>query len=140
MAKARAIARGEEFEDSDQEQENASQAGGDEVEEKTAGKKDLNVGAESIASLSAKLINAQLKPRPKPEAEAEDDNEDDDVPVLINRDYPHLKSVLEKADVVLEVLDSRDPLAFRSKCIEEAVKEMGKELLLVLNKIGLSTR
>jgi len=56
--------------------------------------------------------------------------------VLINRDLPNLKSVLDKADVVLEVLDCRDPLAFRSKHIEQLTSEMGKKLLLIVNKIG----
>jgi nuclear GTP-binding protein len=101
--------------------------------------KDLNVGAESIAALSAKSLGTHLKPRPRPaaeEVEEEDEDEEDEVPVLINRDLPNLQAVLEKADVVVEVLDARDPLAYRSKHIEETVKGMGKKVLFVLNKIG----
>jgi nuclear GTP-binding protein len=60
---------------------------------------------------------------------------EEEVPVLINRDLPTLQSVLEKADVVLEVIDARDPLAFRSEHVEQSVKDAGKKLLFVLNKI-----
>jgi nuclear GTP-binding protein len=61
---------------------------------------------------------------------------EEEVPVLINRDLPTLQSVLEKADVVLEVIDARDPLAFRSEHLEQLAKDAGKKLLFVLNKIG----
>lgn len=100
-------------------------------------KKDLNVGADNIASLSAKFINAELKPRPRPDPEQEKDAEEEkEVPILVNPDLPTLQSVLEKADVVLEVVDARDPLAFRSEHVEQLVKDAGKKMFLVLNKIG----
>ena len=57
--------------------------------------------------------------------------------VLANRDLSNLASVLEKAEVVVEVLDARDPLAYRSKHLEELAKQKGKKVLLVMNKIGL---
>ena len=139
LAKARAIARGEPIEDSDAEdQEGDAEDGSDEEEGAEKGKKDLNVGSESIASLSAKVVGTHLKPRPRPVAEVEEDEEEEEeeVPVLINRDLPNLKAVLEKADVLLEVLDGRDPLAFRSQHIEDLGSELGKKLLLVVNKIG----
>ena len=56
--------------------------------------------------------------------------------MLINRDLPNLKAVLEKADVVLELLDTRDPMAYRSQHIEALAGELGKKVLLVLTKIG----
>ncbi|KAF8875335.1 hypothetical protein CPB84DRAFT_1796594 [Gymnopilus junonius] len=141
LAKARAIARGEDVEDPEMRVENASQAGDDQEEEQPLGKKDLNVGADSIASLSAKLITAQLRPRPKPEAEdEEEDEEEEEVPVLINRDFPNLVAALKRADVVIEVLDARDPLAFRSQALEEVVEGTGKKVLFVLNKIDSSPR
>ena len=44
---------------------------------------------------------------------------------------------MEEADVVLEVLDARDPLGCRSKQIEEMILNSGgKKVILVLNKIG----
>ncbi|EMD40973.1 hypothetical protein CERSUDRAFT_111546 [Gelatoporia subvermispora B] len=58
---------------------------------------------------------------------------DDDVPVLMNPELPNLKAVLDLADVVIEVLDARDPLRCRSKHIEELSES--KKLLLVLNKV-----
>jgi len=141
LAKARAIARGEPIDDSDAEDQEVgvgAEDGTDEDEGTEKGKKDLNVGAENIAGLSAKIVGTHLKARPRPmvEAEEEDDDDDDEVPVLINRDLPNLKTVLEKADVLLEVLDGRDPLPFRSKHIEELASELGKKVLLVINKIG----
>jgi len=47
--------------------------------------------------------------------------------------------VIETADVVLEVLDARDPLGSRCPQVEEAVISRGpnKRLILLLNKIGL---
>jgi nuclear GTP-binding protein len=47
--------------------------------------------------------------------------------------------VIEAADVVLEVLDARDPLGSRSRQVEETVFASGtnKRLVLVLNKIDL---
>ncbi|KAF8960205.1 hypothetical protein BDZ97DRAFT_1834514 [Flammula alnicola] len=145
LAKARAIARGEPVEDSDAEANDAEARGDEDDEEEEEGKptnsKDLNVGAESIASLSAKIVNAQLKPRPKPVSEVvEEEEEEEEVPVLINRDLPNLKTVLEKADVVVEVLDGRDPMAFRSQHVEELAKEMGKRVLFVVNKIDTCPR
>ncbi|NWI88637.1 GNL3 protein, partial [Pitta sordida] len=50
-----------------------------------------------------------------------------------------LKKVLEASDVVLEVLDARDPMGCRCPQLEQAVTCSGgnKKLLLVLNKIDL---
>ena len=107
----------------------------DELE--VTGKDQLNVGSDGIASLSAKLVNKALKPRPKPvEVEEEDEEEEDDVPVLINHDLPNLKSALDSADVIIQVLDARDPISCRSQHLETLAKENGKKMLLVVNKIG----
>ncbi|XP_068598444.1 guanine nucleotide-binding protein-like 3 [Brachionichthys hirsutus] len=52
-----------------------------------------------------------------------------------------LLKVLDASDVVIEVLDARDPLGFRCPELEEAVLQCGnKKLLLVLNKIDLVPR
>ena len=107
----------------------------DELE--VTGKDRLNVGSDGIASLSAKLVNKALKPRPKPvEVEEEDEEEEEDVPVLINHDLPNLKSALDSADVIVQVLDARDPMSCRSQHLETLAKENGKKMLLVVNKIG----
>lgn len=50
--------------------------------------------------------------------------------------------MVEASDVVLEVLDARDPLGCRCLQVEEAVLTSGanKKLILILNKIGISAR
>ncbi|XP_019483650.1 PREDICTED: guanine nucleotide-binding protein-like 3 [Hipposideros armiger] len=49
-----------------------------------------------------------------------------------------LKKVIEASDVVLEVLDARDPLGCRCPQVEEAIVQDGqKKLVLVLNKSDL---
>ena len=48
-----------------------------------------------------------------------------------------LRDVISKSDVIVQVLDARDPEGTRSRKIErEAVQVHGKKLVLVLNKIG----
>ncbi|KAG6849948.1 hypothetical protein H0H93_003320 [Arthromyces matolae] len=102
--------------------------------------KGLQVGNDTVGGLGAKELRlAKTFSRPKPVAESESDDEDE-VPVLINRDLPNLQAVLDVADVVVEVLDARDPLPCRSSHLEDLVTaKPGQRLLLVLNKIGMLT-
>lgn len=66
-----------------------------------------------------------------------EEEEEEEVPVLVNRDLPHLKAVLDEADVVIEVLDCRDPLSFRSSHVEKVVAEKpNRQIVFLLNKIG----
>jgi nuclear GTP-binding protein len=53
--------------------------------------------------------------------------------------YKHLRTVVEKADVILEVLDARDPLACRAHAVEALALAQNppKRVVLVLNKIDL---
>lgn len=46
--------------------------------------------------------------------------------------------VIQVSDVILEVLDARDPLGCRCPQVEQAVVQSGtsKKIILVLNKIG----
>ncbi|KAF9905531.1 Guanine nucleotide-binding protein-like 3 [Linnemannia zychae] len=56
--------------------------------------------------------------------------------------YREFRKVLENADVILEVLDARDPLGCRTKQIERLIMDAGtdKRIILVLNKIDLAPR
>ena len=51
-----------------------------------------------------------------------------------------LKAVLRKADVVMEVVDARDPLSTRSPELERLVERLGKKLVIVINKADLVPR
>lgn len=51
--------------------------------------------------------------------------------------YKELKKVIENSDVVLQVLDARDPEGCRSEEIERDVATQNKKLVQVMNKIDL---
>ncbi|KAF7301581.1 hypothetical protein MIND_00723600 [Mycena indigotica] len=100
----------------------------------------LDQGFEGISSLSAKQLNeTKVQQRRKGTVPMEvDDDDEEDTPILINRELPNLQAVLDSADVVIQILDARDPLAFRSEHLEELAGE--KHVLFVLNKIETCPR
>jgi len=51
--------------------------------------------------------------------------------------YKELKKVIEASDVIIEVLDARDPDGCRNREMEQEAVAAGKKVLLVLNKIDL---
>ena len=51
--------------------------------------------------------------------------------------YRELKKVIEASDVLIEVLDARDPEGCRSQEIEQEALKQNKKVLLILNKIDL---
>lgn len=56
--------------------------------------------------------------------------------------YREFRQVVQNADVILQVLDARDPLGCRVKAVEDLIQEhnSSKRLVLVLNKIDLVPR
>ncbi len=56
------------------------------------------------------------------------------------KEWIQVKRVISKADVVLEVLDARDPYRTRCRKIEELAKKLGKKVVLVINKADLVPR
>ena len=54
--------------------------------------------------------------------------------------YKEFKKVLDASDVLIEVLDARDPLGSRCPQVEDMIINSGrnKHLVLLLNKIGLN--
>ena len=46
--------------------------------------------------------------------------------------------MITESDVILQVIDARDPMGFRSKPLEDLIKmtHIDKKLVLVVNKIG----
>jgi nuclear GTP-binding protein len=59
---------------------------------------------------------------------------DNEAPPLIDTSVPHTAAALNAADIVLYILDARDPLSYRSAFIENTIGE--KPMLYILNKIG----
>uniref|UniRef100_A0A1A8BK17 Guanine nucleotide binding protein-like 3 (Nucleolar)-like n=2 Tax=Nothobranchius kadleci TaxID=1051664 RepID=A0A1A8BK17_NOTKA len=56
--------------------------------------------------------------------------------------YREFKKVVESSDVILEILDARDPLGCRCPQVEQAIIQSGtnKKIVLVLNKIDLVSK
>lgn len=63
--------------------------------------------------------------------------DEEEAPLLFDPSLPDLKAALAHADIVLHVLDARDPLPHRSTFIEGLAKEQNKQIVYLLNKIGM---
>ncbi len=51
-----------------------------------------------------------------------------------------LINTIRKADIILEIVDARDPLNTRDKRLESIVRRMGKKLIIIINKSDLVPR
>lgn len=56
---------------------------------------------------------------------------------IARKSYESLTDSIDKSDIILQVLDARDPHACRILEIEKLIKEKGKQLINVINKIDL---
>jgi nuclear GTP-binding protein len=105
-----------------------------------------------------KIANQQAKVREVQESEGMQVDEDDVIDREEDEDEEHeetelarasgssssmraharsLRAVIERSDVVIHLLDARDPEGTRSRAVErEVLSHAGKRLVLVLNKIG----
>lgn len=95
----------------------------------------------SIAERNLKSTDDQPDTAAKQSAPTADSNEKQVNPRLSNLSsfYRDLNRVIEAADVIVQVLDARDPLGTRCEEIEQAVIAHGpnKRLVLLLNKADL---
>lgn len=63
-----------------------------------------------------------------------------DYKYMIRKSWKKFWKAIRDADVVLEVLDARDPEAFRLKNVEKELSKVGKRIILVINKADLVPR
>lgn len=89
----------------------------------TRAKEDVETDMAGISALAVPATNAPTAAM-----------EVDEAPLLIDTTVPNLKAALDTADVVVHVLDARDPLSFRSAFVE--LESKSKKQVFVLNKIG----
>uniref|UniRef100_A0A8R1DYQ2 CP-type G domain-containing protein n=1 Tax=Caenorhabditis japonica TaxID=281687 RepID=A0A8R1DYQ2_CAEJA len=100
-------------------------------------KGNLPANFESMVSKAAKQ-SAEFDRKAAAAAEQEKFNTLDDK--TIKAYASEVRKTIETADVVIQVLDARDPLGSRSKSVEEQVLKGNKRLVLLLNKIDLVPR
>lgn len=94
-------------------------------------------GFDGVSAVRTSKAIAGTSKQGKTAASVAEVEDEEDVPTLMNSELHSLTAVLEAADVVVEVLDARDPLAYHSSHLADLVKaKEGQKLLLVLNKIG----
>lgn len=59
---------------------------------------------------------------------------------MILATWSQLREIIRRADVILEVVDARDPESTRSRKAESMIRSEGKSFLIVLNKCDLIPR
>jgi len=58
----------------------------------------------------------------------------------MRKEWRILIRTIRRADIVLEVVDARDPYNTRDRTLERTVEKMGKKLIIVINKADLVPR
>jgi len=97
--------------------------------------KSLRAEAEQRSSSFAKVFGAD--PMGAAEETLRGTNPGREAENTRKRFYVELRKVMASADVIIEVLDSRDPMACRCIEMEKEVTSSGKRLVLLLNKVDL---
>ncbi|KIJ29121.1 hypothetical protein M422DRAFT_54345 [Sphaerobolus stellatus SS14] len=96
---------------------------------------DVPMGTESsLASLAAEAATSSKA------ADLEDLQENESLSIAKRQYIRALHKVIDQSDVVILVLDARDPEGCRTKLVEDEVRRResdGKRLVFVLNKIGM---
>jgi nuclear GTP-binding protein len=109
----------------------------EEVQESSDGGSDGEGSEIVFDGISGVQAHASSKVKTSKAKAVEVEVEEEDVPILINPNLPTLQSVLDEADVLLHILDARDPLSHRSSHLEELVSTKSSlNSLFILNKIG----
>ncbi|CAJ0957697.1 unnamed protein product, partial [Mesorhabditis belari] len=104
-------------------------------QERKAGKRKLvGGGLDDLVAKAAKEEKQFAKGR---EAEEEFGKNEKLADKSVKVYAAEVRKTIETADIIIEVLDARDPLGSRSKTVEEQVVNSGKRLVLLLNKIDL---
>lgn len=110
-----------------------------EQERPSAGLNPTVSAAASASALAETLNNDPSMDLDEPSGDQDQDLPDD--PALnsssIKAHAKSLSKVLSLSDVLIEVLDARDPLGTRSLQLERDAVRQGKKVLLVLNKVDL---
>lgn len=101
--------------------------------ERKAGKRKLIEG--DVNDLMEKVAQDESSFGKRKSVEVECGNKLDDKSIKVYA--AEVRKTIETADIIIEVLDARDPLGSRSKTVEEQVIKSGKRLVLLLNKIDL---
>lgn len=86
-----------------------------------------------IASLSSNVIS---RPATSSASLALPEEDEEDVPALVDTELGTLQDVLDRADVVLQVVDARDILGGRSEVLEGLVRDSGGRHGVIVNKSG----
>jgi len=98
-------------------------------------------GSSQLAQLQATVAakHADFESRKRARLTSEDSNDNDNSRKAFYREF---KKVVELADVIIQVLDARDPLSCRCPDVERYIRSTNpnKRIILLLNKIDLVPR
>ena len=88
------------------------------------------------------VTSLKRQPIPLPQAQkrktvVDGENNESKIPATpVYRGPSTLREVLDKADVLVCVVDARDPEAGISEVVMKEAKEKGKDMIIVVNKAG----